>query len=224
MESDLALYRTAAQNLYAPFTPEDGVSVKEIEMAEKSFGFRLPKILREFYLLAGNRKAINASHNRLLSVEYLEIEDNKLIFYQENQAAFCWAVDLSDIEKDDPPVWVGQSVAGRDALEWHFDSEHLSYFLLMMLCWQSVMGGLAFTGLADKIEESAVQKVKDNFALLDEGKYNTVFQAFIAKGKILCLAASQKGTDFYAGASDEQNFREIEDLLQIKWDYCYLDD
>lgn len=223
-DSDLSFYREIAQSLYPPFTPDDAADIKEIEHAEKFLGFRLPKVLREFYLLAGNHEAINDSHNRLLPVECLGIEDNKLVFYQENQGVCDWAIDLSDIEKDDPPVWIGQYIVGQDALDWHFDAPNLSYFLLMMLCWQSVSGGLEFTGIADKTEESVVRKVKDNFTLLDDGKYNTGFQVFIEPGKVVCLAGNQKGTDIYAGASNEQKFHEIEDLLRIKWGYCYRDD
>lgn len=224
VDSDLSFYREIAQKFYPPFTPADGIGIDEIERAEQSLGFRLPKVLREFYLLAGNHEKINDSHNRLLWVEYVESEDNKLIFYQENQGVCEWAIDLSDIEKDDPPVWIGQSVAEQDALEWHPDAPNLSYFLLMMLCWQSISGGLDFTGLADNIEKSAVQKVKDNFELLDDGKYNTGFQVFINQGQIVCLSTSQNETNIYAGASNEQKFHEIEELLKIKWDYCYRDD
>src|SRR6185369_16674694 len=99
MDTELKVYRQIAQDLYPPFTPEDGVSLEEFERAEKVFGFRLPKVLREFYLMAGNHEAINCSHNQLL-VGYQEIEDNKLIFYDENQGVCSWAIDLSDIKKD----------------------------------------------------------------------------------------------------------------------------
>jgi hypothetical protein len=224
MDKKLKVYRSIAQNLYAPFTREDGVSIEELEQAEKSYGFRLPETLREFYLLTGNHHAINASHNRLLSVDCLEIEDNKLLFYEENQCASYWAIDLSDIEKDDPPVWIGQAIVGQEGLEWYLDAENLSDFLLIMLCWQSVMGGLPFTGLVDNIKESVIRTVKNNFSPLKvRGNYSGL-QSFIGEGKVLCLAEGEEGASIYVGASDEGKFLEIEDLLQIEWDYCSLDD
>lgn len=224
---NLKIYQSIAQNLYPPFTPEDGVSIEEIELAEKSYGFRLPKTLREFYLLVGNHHAINASHNRLLSVDCLEIEDNKLLFYEENQCAFYWAVDLSDIKKDDPPVWQGQLIIGQEELEWYHDAGRLSDFLLIMLCWQSVMGGLPLTGIAGNVDKSVVQKVKSNFSLLEisEAVENfSGFQIYLDKGKIICLSKNNEETSIDAGASDEEKFLEIEDLLQVEWDYCSLDD
>ena len=218
------VYRETAQNLYSQFTSKNGINIEEIELAEKSYGFHLPKVLREFYLLAGNHRAINASHNRLLSVDCLEIADNKLLFYQDNQCAFYWAIDLSDIEKDDPPVWIGQTIVGQEGLEWYLDAERVSDFLLIMLCWQSVMGGLPFTGLVDNIEEYVIRTVKNNFSPLKVGKNYSGLQSFIGEGKVICLTESEEGASIYAGASDEGKFLEIEDLLQIEWDYCSLDD
>src|SRR6185369_9726820 len=142
----------------------------------KVFGFRLPKVLREFYLMAGNHEAINCSHNQLL-VGYQEIEDNKLIFYDENQGVCSWAIDLSDIKKDDPPVWIGQLIEGQDELEWYIEFETLSDFLLIMLCWQSVMGGLPYVGITNKIEESVAQIVKNNFSSLEVGENSSGIQA-----------------------------------------------
>lgn len=227
MDTGLKIYRTFAQHLYPKFTPDDGVSLEEIELAEKSYGFRLPKILREYYLLAGNYETINDSHNRLLSVDCMEIEDNKLLFYEAHQSVCYWAIDLSDIKKDDPPVWVGLSIVGQKNLEWYPDTGRLSEFLLIMLCWQSVMGGLAFTGITIQVNESVVQKVISHFSLLEvseAGENYSGFQVFLDKGKVICLAKSKEGVEIYAGASDKEKFLEIEDLLQIEWDYCSLDD
>jgi len=224
MYSELSFYREIAQNLYPPFKPEDGVSIEEVKLAEKSYGFRLPKILREFYLLVGNHQAINNSLNRLLSVDCLEIEDNKLLFYEDNQRSCYWAIDLSDTKENNPPVWVGQSIVGQEELEWYLEAENLLDFLLIMLCWQSVMGGLAFTGLAENKEESVIQTVRNNLSALKVGRNYSGLQVFIDNGKIICLAEGKAGTSIYAGASDKRKFLEIEDLLQIEWDYCSLDD
>ena len=223
MNTELKRYREIAESLYPPLTAEDGVRLEEIERAEKIYRFRLPKIFREFYMLAGEHSAINYSHERLLSVDCLEIEDNRLIFYEENQAVCYWAIDLSDIEKDDPPVWRGLSIVGQDELEWFLDAEKLSDFLLIMLCWQSVMGGLAFVGTAGKIEAS-IQAIKDNFAPLEVGENGSGLQIFTAPGKVICLAENVEGTNIDAGASDEERFLEIEALLKIDWSYRSPDD
>lgn len=224
MDSELKLYWQIARDLYPSFTPEDGVSNEEIERTEKVYEFHLPKVLREFYLMVGNHKAINYSHNRLLSVDSLEIEDNKLLFYKGHQGICYWAIDLSDIKKGNPPVWIGQLIEGQDELEWYLDFETLSDFLLVMLCWQSVMGGLHYVGLTDKVEETVTQIVKNNFSPLEFEENFSGFQVFTGKGKVICLATGNQKTSVYAGASDEEKFIEIEDLLKIEWDYCFRDD
>lgn len=225
MDTELKFYRKIAEKLYSQkLIPEDGVALEEIERAEKSHGFQLPKVLRELYLMVGNHEPINASHNELLAIDCLTIEANKLIFYQENQGVCYWAIALADIGKDNPPVWVGQSIVGQEELEWYLETENLSDFLLIMLCWQSVMGGLPFVGLADSTEESVIQRVKSNFSYLEVEKIDSGFQSFIDEGKVICLDKSNEETTIYAGASDENKFLEIEDLLNIEWDYCSLDD
>ena len=93
-----------AEKLYPPFEEEDGISLNEIETAEENYGFRLPEVLRDYYRIAGNHENINYSFNQLISVDCLEIEDRKLIFFQENQGISEWAIDSSDLSGDDPPV------------------------------------------------------------------------------------------------------------------------
>lgn len=218
-------YREIAQLLYPPFKPDDGLSLEEIERSEKEIKFRLPKTLRDFYMLAGNHEQINYSFNRLIGVEYLEIKDSKMVFYQENQSVCDWAIDQNDFHLNDPPVWQGQWINYPDEIEWYMEASRLSVFLTSMLCWQSVMGGLPFVGNTDNVDESTVRAIEDSFELINFGKDFPEIRAYISQGKIICLSASEKEQIMLdAGASDEEKFLEIEELLQIEWNYCSLDD
>ncbi len=223
MTDNLKNYREIAGNLYSQSIAASGITIEELEKAEKFLGFRLPTVLREFYLMVGNHEAINYSHNRLISVDFLEIENNRLIFYSENQGVCYWAIDLANIAEDNPPVWVGQSIENQDELDWHIAARHLSDFLIIMLCWQSVMGGLPFVGIKSNVEVSVIGMVKNNFSLIEVGEEFSGIQAFIGKGKVVCLGEG-KETTIDAGAVDEKNFLEIENLLQIEWDYSTFDE
>jgi hypothetical protein len=46
------LYTDLVAQLYEPLSAKDGFSEHEVASAEHQLGFRLPKLLREFYLLA----------------------------------------------------------------------------------------------------------------------------------------------------------------------------
>src|SRR5687767_13325537 len=85
-------------------TPEDGVSVDQIEAAEQKLGLRLPQSLREYYRVAGNLDELNRNHNRLLRFDELEVEDDYLIFMEENQVVVLWGVKTANLSEDDPEV------------------------------------------------------------------------------------------------------------------------
>jgi len=97
-------YRLLAKRLLRPLGKSDGFLEATISEAEKRLGLTLPHVLREFYVLAGTRKDINETYNRLLAPEDLLIDDNALVFYEENQAACVWSVAVSNLSEVDPPV------------------------------------------------------------------------------------------------------------------------
>jgi len=97
-------YRPLAKRLLRPLGKSAGFLEATISEAEKRLGLTLPHVLREFYVLAGTRKDINETYNRLLAPEDLLIDDNALVFYEENQAACVWSVAVSNLSEVDPPV------------------------------------------------------------------------------------------------------------------------
>ena len=224
MTKYLEKYREIAKNLYPNSLTNSGISPGAITVAERRLGFLFPKALAEFYLLVGNHRSINFSYNELISIDCIEIEANKLVFFQENQGVCYWGIDLTDITTGDPPVWVGQSIENQEELDWYLDSKSLSDFLIIMLCWQSVMGGLPVVGSMDNVEKSIIKDVADNFSLIEVEENNSGLQAYIGSGKIVCLAKGFNEISLCAGAIDNEKFLEIENTLQIEWDYCSLDD
>ncbi len=224
MDSRLKRFCEVAEKLYPPFEPEDGISLNEVEGAEKRYGFRLPSVLRDYYRVTGGHESINYSSNRLISVDCLEIEDRKLIFYQENQGAYEWAIDLSDISDNDPPIWQGVYIEGQETNDWYLETKHLSTFLVSALCWQSVMGGLPFGALKEKVGKEVIKKIADNFEVIDLSDDYSEMKAFIGKGKVFCVFERDDNFNLYIGATNKEDLIEIDELLQIKWDYNSLTD
>jgi hypothetical protein len=150
-------YEADIARLFGPLSPDDGIADDELTMAEQRLGLRLPRLLREFYLRAGGREDLNKSHERLLEPNDLLIQDDVLVFYEENQAVVLWGIAVSDIAESDPLVREAAN-SDSDPLQWsEFCS--LSKFLRYMLYWQGVCGGMPCTGVAEASTET-VQRVE----------------------------------------------------------------
>ena len=108
----------------------DGISEARLARAEKRLRFSLPSAVREFYSLAGAASECR-EHNHLYWPEDLNVEDERLVFMNENQGVVDWAVSLG--QKADPEVW--QRVSEDDA-PWYSEEMTFSVFILKNLAWQ----------------------------------------------------------------------------------------
>jgi len=224
MENFWRYYKDLVSQLYEPLSPEDGFSEDELEGAEKRLGLRLPGLLREYYLLAGKREDINQAHNKLVHPDELQIEDGKLVFFLENQVVNIWGIEASDINLDNPPVTRGDSMEVIEEIVWEPDFEQLSFFLLAMLCWQGVMGGMECRATVSGIDAQVERVAREKWRAIDLGKNRSGIRPYIGDGQLLCLAGIDPDVQLFAGARTEDKFTEIEDLLNVDWDYCSLDD
>jgi len=225
MENFWPYFKDLVSQLYVPLLPEDGFSEDELEGAEKRLGIRLPGLLREYYLLAGKREAINQVFNTLVHPNELQIEDGKLVFFLENQCVSIWGIEAIDLNLDNPPVNQGDSMEGfEEMVVWEQGFEQLSFFLLAMLCWQGVMGGMECCANVRGIDARVEKVAREKWREIDLGKNRSGIRPFIGDGQLLCLAGIDSDVQLFAGARTEERFTEIEDLLDVDWDYCSLDD
>ena len=212
-------YQGLVAQLYRPVSPGDGFSDDEVTGAEQRLGCRLPGLLREFYLLAGKRPDLNHAHDQLVHPNDLQIEDEKLVFYVENQAVCVWGVPAEDLDVADPPVVRGDSMAGSEQWEWEPHFERLSSFLLMMLCWQGVMGGMTHSAVASGIDAQAEEMIGARWRSLDGDAGEGGLRSYIGDGQILCLVGTQPRVDLHAGARNEKGLAEIAESLDVTWGY-----
>lgn len=217
-------YQELVAQLYQPLSSGDGFSDDEVTSAEQRLGLRLPGLLREFYLLAGKRIDLNHAHNQLVHPNDLQLEDEKLVFYEENQAACIWGVRAEDLEVADPPVVRGDSMAGFPQWVWEPHFERLSSFLLMMLCWQGVMGGMTHSAVVSGIGARVEETMGARWRALDVDAPEGEIRAYVGDGQILCMVGTRPRSDLYAGARNDKELAEIEELLDVAWDYSSLDD
>lgn len=110
-------------------TPSDGYSSEQLDAAQKSLGVKLPSALREFYKLAGKRQDVWSVQDELLAPDKLLRKDGNLIFYVENQNVVTWAVRESDLEQEDPPVFVVSNMVPDGMI---MESNSLSKFFIQL--------------------------------------------------------------------------------------------
>lgn len=127
---------------------EDGFSKNEIENEEYKLGLKLPKILKDFYLHVGKLDIFMSSYQYFLKPEDLYIEDEKLVFLEENQVVCFWGINL---EEENPLVFQMQNM---DQAIWYSEEVSLSEFLKIMMYYQCAEGGYEFSGKIYNMNEN----------------------------------------------------------------------
>ena len=215
-------YEALLSRILHPLGHSDGCSEEELDAAEERLGYKLPGLLREFYLRTGRREDINAAHDRLICPEYLHTRDGRLIFYEENQAVVWWAISMADRVAHDPPVDVSPK---HEIGEWEQQYTHLSQFLGDMLLWQAVNGGMQYVGIG-VASPDALRSPLEGWDRIETGDVVGA-SALIQDSRLLVVQSDDPNDlapDVHAGASTERDFLEMTAIFAASWDYCTLDD
>lgn len=209
-------FRSRLAEVFPPLGPGDGVSEAEVAAAEGRLGFRLPRFLREYYLLAGGRKDLNQSYHHLVAPEDLEVHEGVLVVMEENENVSLWGVPVAEVGQDDPPVVRAENTPH---LEWEDDSDRLSQFLLTMLYLQAVHGGMPYIG-AVAIDETMIPEVHRHWHCVERAgaKWHEVL-VFHKEGQVLCILGRAPELELYAGGRTAEDFRAITDRLKVVWEY-----
>jgi hypothetical protein len=198
-------YQRAIEALAKPVTPEDGVPAGEIVAGEHRLGIQLPSALREYYLIAGRLDRLNRAHNRLYSPGEWFVDEAKLVFMEENQSVVFWGIPISECSGDDPPVLQGVNVADRP-IEWYPEHGSCSEFLRMMVHWQAVCGGMAFTAGAD-ISPETLTRIWASWTFV--GQMGGML-AFARDGGTACVIGEGEALQLFVGGCTEQDFNPID--------------
>jgi hypothetical protein len=134
-----------------PLTDGASLSPKELGTAEKTLGVQIPKVLRDYYLVAGRERRFNECQNRLLPPAKWAVDKKRLTFMEENQSVVWWGVSTRNPNSDDPPVSQG---INDETITWYPEHRKCSVFLAVMLHYQAVSGGFRFIGSGDVPEQA----------------------------------------------------------------------
>jgi uncharacterized protein (TIGR02996 family) len=192
-------YRTAFATLARPLTAKDGVPEERVAREERRLGVRLPRALRDYYLVAGRCHRLNQAHDRLLPPQQWELDSGKIVFLEENQTVALAGVRANDPADDDPPVFWGYILDEKP--RWGRHHDRCSEFLVINLYRQAVLGGMRYLAQAN-ITPQNLAEIEKTWPFIGEGSV----QAFGKDGQAVCVEGD---ADLYAGGRTRKDFDAI---------------
>jgi hypothetical protein len=204
-------FRSVVETLFGrPLTPQDGYSDEEIDMAQSLAGYELPEALRDFHVVAGRFDPVLDSHNRFYSPGNLSRKDDKLVFCEENQVVVFWGFAQDQGWRTDPPVYQG---INNDEIEWYVEAGRISEFLVGMIYWQALWGGLPHFRFA--IAPESVRQAAEAWPLvLKDGQS----QLFSRGSSVFCLTNNERGVEVQAAAILDSDLEELWHGLGLQGD------
>lgn len=203
------------RQLFEVYDNAYGYTEEELTVQESRLDIKLPAALRAYYAGLGKHKEMNQTQDRLILPEELHVDRNgRMVFYAENQFVAAWCVLLTDMELDNPPVYVSY-----DDEHWQEEGTTVGEFLISMAYLQAIF---AFRFAANIAGATA-----DTIALVEqhwkkvEGTVSIWQVAFYqnTKDEILALMQSPGQTDLFIAAKSAEKLIEMDALLKVDWDY-----
>ncbi len=187
---------------------------RQLIQAEQRLGFQIPSCLKQYYLFNGNLAKLNTAHNRLLKPAELYVEDDYLVFYEENQGVARWGIRLPPLDED-PPVF--QQWQSRKGLRWTLDMESFSSFMIAMAYWQSVNGALPHSAFGAGKQAKCLKWLRQHGELVHK---NSQFRVFRISGVIAVIFAkpNRASAEVFLGAAARSQMRGVQKLIDLAWD------
>jgi uncharacterized protein (TIGR02996 family) len=192
-------YRTAFAALARPLTAKDGVTEERVAAGEDRLGVRLPRALRDYYLVAGHVDRFNRAYYRLLPPEEWDLASRKLVFLSDHRSNAAGGVKANDPDGNDPPVFWGYCV--DDEPDWHQCQKQCSEFLVNTLYQQAVLGGMKYLGRADITPEQRAQ-MERTWPYVADGYVS----AFGKNGQAVCVGDNG---DLHVGGRGRKEFNAL---------------
>lgn len=192
-------------------TEENGFSEEGIS-AHRNVCETIPKVLFEYYLKLGKIKNLNQTQDRLIEPKKLRLSKNKdfLIFYVENQWACVWGIDQSDLNIDNPPVYMSY-----DEQEWSKETNFLTDFLRAMASLQAVFALQFRSEEFVSIEKEGLETIKANFKKRDFSFSQWIGVDFYGnfENEVIAVQKNEGHFDVIYASSNKQQFIDINNIL-----------
>ena len=214
LHSFSVLFREIFERFGYPFTSRHAVPEATLSEAERRLGIRIPRVLRDYYQIAGRERRFGASLNRILAPREWMIDKDYLIFMDENQAVVRWGASLRSRNIEDPPV--RQGVNG-DTISWYPEHRQCSKFLAVMLHYNAVNGGFPFCELTEISTHAGNNFKKNGWTFY--GEVNSL-RAYGRQNQALCLLPPgdlpfMEKSSVLTGGKTKSDLRQIADELGL---------
>lgn len=119
------------QYLEGNWEPSDGIDWKDLDAIFTELGITVPQALREFLHALGNCEELMEAHYYFWDPEELEVQDDYLLFLEDEDEAYTWGIRADQLDVPDPIVWRHNNATG----EWVNEEGTFSEFVFDMLDW-----------------------------------------------------------------------------------------
>ena len=218
-------YREMFATVGVELGTEDACPPADVEDAERRLGVRVPRCLKEYYLLCGREKRLNQFHNRLLPPGKWFTDSGHVVFMEENQRVVYWGVAADREAKADARVF--QGVNRREGIEWHPEHDSCFTFLKVMALWHASFGGAVGNRAVGYVEATARNMLDGEWQLV--GEVNDM-RAYRQDGRAICFLKWEPRFLFekklnrppwraFAAAASEADLQRIKASLPAGWEH-----
>lgn len=209
-------YAARVGELYPPLAPGHGYDEAEVAEAEARLGLRLPRVLREFYLLAGRREDVTRRWTQPVPPGFLAVADHALVVTDHDPNFPLSGLLVGELGHDDPSVVHAEGP--ERPLAWAPDHERLSTWFVSMLYWVAVHGGLPFRGVA-AVDETELPEVHAHWPRVDLlGSLWEHRIVFHRAGQVVCVDGRAPDLTLHAAGRTRADFDAISRRLRLDWD------
>ena len=211
------------RNLYDIEENSFGFSENEITKCEESLSLQLPIVLREYYLQLGNHD-FNYKQDKLLTPsELCFVCEEYLLIYTENQGVSIWGIKKQDLKLDNPPVYIclENNIPSNNNI-WEY--ENTLYDFLIAVAYLQSRFVFSYSANSIYISKKTEQFIRENWKSTDiKTKIwgTEFFQNDL--NEVLAILNAENQTDLFVSTKTEERLREIDEILEIEWEYYCLD-
>jgi hypothetical protein len=208
------------------------------DSAEGSVRTPLPLPLRRVYGLVRVWPEAIAQNHLLAPPEFADIkkedwadveaEDERLVFYVENQGVCRWATQAKHVE--DARVWIRGSLMGGELSEWTLEEPALSHFILQLLAFEAAMGassGASAAWLEWPLVERALAPLRRlPFGAWRWPSYPTQF--YVGERVIAVAGPNPRAGEterpagqasLMIGALDDESLAYLDEIVDVSWEW-----
>ncbi|ORX85167.1 hypothetical protein BCR32DRAFT_290835 [Anaeromyces robustus] len=198
----------------------EGLSKEYIERIRQQFN-GLPKALENYYKLCGGCKDMNSAQNFLLAPDkkYGYTSIDKFIypgycpFYIENQCVNIWGIKQSDINQENPEVYITQD----NGKTWEPTNDSVSQFLISQAYMNALFSMEYSTEEFYRITSNQIKQLSKQFSFVEDAKSNInngiQFLQPYEDTIIIIINSNDEIGDLCYSSRSEKHFNEINKII-----------